>query len=92
MQWQIIEDGALRFRCWDEEFVVYNAFSGDTHILAAPAAELLLMLQGAPLETLSLARMLAEQWQCDVSPDFLGELEMMLSDMQVLSLVKRIRP
>jgi PqqD family protein of HPr-rel-A system len=90
MQWQIIDDGALQFRCWDEEFVVYNAFSGDTHILAAPAAELLLMLQGASLETQSLARLLAEKWQCELSPDFLDEVETMLSDMQALSLVKRI--
>jgi PqqD family protein of HPr-rel-A system len=90
MQWRIIDDGALRFRCWDEEFVVYNAFSGDTHILSAPAAELLLMLQGASQETQSLARLLADKWQCELSPDFLDEVETMLSDMQALSLVKRI--
>jgi PqqD family protein of HPr-rel-A system len=90
MQWRIIDVGALQFRYWDEEFVVYNAFSGDTHILAAQAAELLMLLQGASLETAALAQLLAEKWQCAVSPDFLDEVEMMLSDMQTLSLVKRI--
>jgi PqqD family protein of HPr-rel-A system len=92
MQWQVIADQALQFRCWEEEYVVYNACSGDTHVLAAQAAELLMLLQRASLDTEAAARLLAEKWQCELTSDFLEELEMTLCDMHALSLVKRVLP
>lgn len=90
LQWRTIGDDALEFRRWDEEVIVYNALSGDTHLLAPSAAEILLTLQNETLDMLSLARLLAGKWQCDPTPDFLDELEMTLSDMHALSLVERV--
>lgn len=90
LQWRIIGDDALEFRRWDEEVIVYNALSGDTHLLDLSAAEILLTLRHETLDMLSLARLLAHKWQCDPTPDFLDELEMTLSDMHALSLVERV--
>jgi PqqD family protein of HPr-rel-A system len=90
LQWRIIDDDALEFRCWDEEeVVVYNALSGDTHLLDALAADILLTLRHEAQDMLSLAQLLARKWQCESTPEFLEELEMMLSDMHALSLIER---
>lgn len=89
MQWRIIGDSALQFRSWNDEFVVYNALSGDTHLLEESAAQILLALQRAPSDVLSLAQLLAATWQCEPNDDLLREIEMVLSDMHALSLVER---
>jgi len=91
MLWRVIGDDALQFRSWDGEFVVYNALSGDTHILEEAAAQLLLALQRAPADVLSLARLLADQWQCELNDEFLREIDMALTDMHALSLVERVQ-
>ena len=91
MLWQIICDGALQFRSWNGEFVVYHALSGDTHILEEASMQLLLELQQKPSDVLSLARQLAGKWQCELDDDLVQEIEMALTDMHALSLVERIQ-
>lgn len=88
MQWRLIDDNALQFRTWNEEFVVYNALSGDTHVLEVPAAEILLLLQQGPMDISSLVQGLADKWQCEPNQTFLNDLEMTLSEMHTLSLVE----
>lgn len=90
MQWRIIDDDALQLRSWDGEFVVYNALSGDLHILDEQAAQILQALQHKPSDVLSLAQRFAAEWQCEPSDDLLHEIEMTMSDMQALALVERI--
>ena len=90
MQWRIIDDDALQLRFWDGEFVVYNALSGDLHILDEQAAQVLQALQHKPSDVLSLAQLLAKEWQCEPSDDLLHEIEMTMSDMQALALVERV--
>jgi len=88
MLWRIIGDDVLRFRSWNDEFVVYHALSGDTHILEEANVQLLLELQRTPSDMLSLARQLASQWQCELDDDLVREIEMALTDMQALSLIE----
>jgi PqqD family protein of HPr-rel-A system len=88
MQWRLIDDNALQFRAWNGEFVVYNVLSGDTHVLEMPAAEILQLLQQGPMDPSSMARSLADKWQCEPDQTFLNELEMTLSEMRTLSLVE----
>jgi PqqD family protein of HPr-rel-A system len=88
MQWRTLRDNALRFQVWNEEFVVYNEVSGDTHVLEEAAARLLIEVQRAPSDVLSLAQRLADEWQCEVNDDFLHEIEMALANMHALCLVE----
>lgn len=88
MQWRLIDDNALQFQAWNEEFVVYNVLSGDTHVLEMPAAEILQLLERGPMDISSMAQGLARKWQCEPDQIFLNELEMMLSEMHALSLVE----
>lgn len=46
--WQLVPGQSLRHRGWEDEFVVYNDLSGDTHLLGADAMDLLRLLKGAP--------------------------------------------
>lgn len=46
--WQLVPCQSLRHRGWEDEFVVYNDLSGDTHLLGADAMDLLRLLKGAP--------------------------------------------
>ena len=88
LHWRIIDGGALQFRCWDDEWVVYNTLTGDAHLLEAATVEILLALQRNPSDMLSLARFLADSWQCEMNEDFLEEIDRTLSDMRALSLVE----
>lgn len=46
--WQLVPGQSLRHRGWDDEFVVYNDLSGDTHLLGADAMDLLRLLKAGP--------------------------------------------
>lgn len=47
-RWRLVPGQLLRARGWDDEFVVYNDLSGDTHLIDAAAMAVLLDLQAAP--------------------------------------------
>lgn len=46
--WRLAPGQTLRHRAWQGEYVLYNDISGDTHLLDADAAALLLALQHGP--------------------------------------------
>jgi PqqD family protein of HPr-rel-A system len=52
--WQLLPGQALRHRQWEDECVLYNDLTGDTHRLDAAALELLLALRAAPLSLSAL--------------------------------------
>jgi PqqD family protein of HPr-rel-A system len=54
--WRLASDRELLYRGWDDESVVYNHCSGDTHLLDGTAMRLLLALQTGPLPGPDLAR------------------------------------
>jgi PqqD family protein of HPr-rel-A system len=57
--WRLASGHALLHRGWDNEFLVYNHCSGDTHLLDSTAMRLLLALQTGPLPSAQLARALS---------------------------------
>jgi PqqD family protein of HPr-rel-A system len=47
LQWRIIRPDALIWRCWDGDYVIFNALSGMTHTLDVTAGAVFeLALQG----------------------------------------------
>lgn len=63
--WQVAPGQQLASWGWDDEFVLYNNLSGDTHLLDADSVELLTLLQGAPASIDALVAQLT----CSVAPD-----------------------
>jgi PqqD family protein of HPr-rel-A system len=90
MQWQTINCSILKAHCWNDEYVVYNPLSGDTHILDKHAADMLSALQSSSSDVLSLAHRLSGKWCCDIDAVLLEEIEAALFDMHALSLVEPI--
>ena len=65
--WRISAGQALRFRQFDDEAVLYNDLSGDTHLLGAEALHLLSVLQHGPAAQAALLASLADALGC--APD-----------------------
>jgi PqqD family protein of HPr-rel-A system len=89
MQWRVISDSALRFRFWDDEFVVYNSLSGDTHLLGLTAAQILLKLQQAPSTAIALTESLAPLLNAKMDDEFVFQIEHILADLDTLALIER---
>ena len=57
--WQVKPGQALRFRQFDDDFVLYNDLSGDTHLLGDGAVHVLGVLQHGAASEASLRASLA---------------------------------
>ena len=55
LRWQLIPGQQLLHRSWQDEFVLFNNLSGDTHLLGADAIGLLLDLRDSPVDSAELA-------------------------------------
>lgn len=63
--WCLRPGQTLQYRHWDDEYVLYNDLSGDTHLLGDAAIELLLVLQAGPASRQALAAVLEAQFDID---------------------------
>ncbi len=83
-------DRALHFRSWGDEFIVYNSLSGDTHLLGSVAAQILLRLQQAPSDFMSLAESLTSLLQTEMMGEQLEpQLVNILEDLNAIALIER---
>ena len=57
--WRLTSTEPVTLRGWDDEYILYDRASGDTHQLTWLAAELLLRLQAGPADEIMLARHVA---------------------------------
>jgi PqqD family protein of HPr-rel-A system len=81
--WKLTKGQALAYRSWDDEYVVYNDVSGDTHLLGADAMQLLLHLQKGPFDEFTLGRAL------QIKADEQEALTVTLVELSALSLIER---
>jgi PqqD family protein of HPr-rel-A system len=59
LSWQLSPGQRLDYRQWDQEAVLFNDLSGDTHLLGADALALLLAIQGGAADLDALRAALA---------------------------------
>lgn len=76
---------------WEDEVVVYDIQSGDTHLLGALAGTILGKLASSSevFDERTLIGEVAREWGVDPDDDFLNAARRVLSDLQTLSLVVR---
>lgn len=87
MRLTIPDASAVVWRRWDDELVVFNRVSGDTHLLSGPAGRILEMLLHAPHSIGDVKSTLASSGQ---QQDVLlsnGEIEQALGDLRRLGLL-----
>lgn len=89
MMWRVISGQALHFRTWEDEFIVYNSLSGDTHLLGPAAAHILSRLQEAPSDAATLAESLTPLLQANFDGELVPEIEHLLADLGSLELIER---
>lgn len=90
MKWQIISsDQALYFHSWDNECVVYNSLSGDTHLLNLTASQILLKLQQSPTEATTLAKLVPPTDQSESHAEHELQIEHLLAELNALNLIEK---
>lgn len=88
-KWRLISNQALHFRYWNDECVVYNSISGDTHLLDLAATQILLQLQQAPSNTANLAGSIAPLLRTEMNGEFSLQVDRILADLDTLALIER---
>jgi len=90
-KWQLADENAFLFRSWDDEFVVYNGATGDTHLLGLVAAQVMVKLQQTPTDAVSLAEWVAPLLQTEADDEFMFVIEQILIDFDSLGIIEHTR-
>lgn len=85
-KWRVIPGQALHHYVWDEQYVVFNTLSGDTHLLGAGSMQLLAALADVPSGTAALSARLQAELQLDEQE--IGEIPLMLDELYKLALIE----
>jgi PqqD family protein of HPr-rel-A system len=75
--WRIAPGQQLAAWGWDEEFVLYNNLSGDTHLFGGDAVAVLEYLQHTPATLDGLVTVFSE----DIDPDDAAALPQTMTDL-----------
>jgi PqqD family protein of HPr-rel-A system len=86
--WRITPGQTLRFRQFDDEFVLYNDLSGDTHLLSDLAMHMLSVLQHGPATRLALRDTLAAALGSADGLDVDAEADALLTGLSRLFLIQ----
>lgn len=74
-------------RTWQEETVVYNDLSGDTHLLGAPATTLLTLLRAGRASSAVLGAALCSAFALTPGEELDGDLDELLGQLRSFGLV-----
>ncbi|GGE86905.1 HPr-rel-A system PqqD family peptide chaperone [Massilia psychrophila] len=89
--WKVTTGQTLGHYGWDEEFVVYNSLSGDTHLLESFAMEILFLLQQrGPLSAAAVLDALGPLGDTGNDQPDIAELSVVLDQLQSLVLIDRV--
>ena len=61
MAWQLNAMASLNWRCWNDEWAVFDLSSGQTHQMDTLTAVTLMMLEAAPANLCGLASRVSEE-------------------------------
>ena len=77
----------LAWRVWDDEFLIYNTASGQTHHLNFLAGEALRSLEAEPGSASELVRRLAEQFEIAEDSPQLQMIDRLIQQFEELGLI-----
>ena len=89
-RWKVNSEFPLQWRSWDDEFVVYNSGSGDTHLLDPVAAEALQNLEREEASLGELTGRVGASVKTEPDSELCAYLEKLLSDFYKLGLIERV--
>jgi PqqD family protein of HPr-rel-A system len=86
--WRILEEGALHWEKWGEQYALYDALSGETHLLPEFSARLLQLLSVAPRTIDELGKALCENSGETCDHAFLEHVSQLLVQLQAAGLTE----
>jgi PqqD family protein of HPr-rel-A system len=88
--WRVSRGQLLDYREWDEQFVLYNNLSGDTHLLGPDAIEILLRLKDRGIGTDALVAALCSAWPDDDAQQLAHDVATLLHQLKGLHLIEQV--
>jgi len=76
----------------EDESVIYNDCSGETHLLSAIAVNLLQKLEQAPANLSSITTFIAQAWEFESEEELQKTVEDLLAELDALWLIEVYRP
>lgn len=92
MKWQLRAGQHLRTLAGDDESVLYNDHSGETHLLSAIAVGVLLQLRVGPQDVAAVSSRLAQDWEFESDAELSHMTSHLLSDLDGLGLIEPCIP
>ena len=88
--WKILEEGALHWERWGEQYALYDALSGETHLLPEFSARILQQLSVSPrtVDVLAYSLCGASDENCD--PAFTEQVSQLLEQLQAVGLTENV--
>jgi PqqD family protein of HPr-rel-A system len=87
IRWAVPSANLLAWRVWDDEFLVYNAASGQTHHLNLLAGEALRSLEAEAADVCELIRRLANQFEMAEESPPLRMINRLIHEFDELGLI-----
>lgn len=90
--WRLRAGQRLHIVDGEDESVVYNDCSGETHLLSAIAVSLLRRLEQEPADFSSLSAFIAEAWEFESDEALRKTVQDVLDELDALWLIEVSRP
>jgi PqqD family protein of HPr-rel-A system len=88
--WHIVPGQRLQYRQWEQEAVLFNDLSGDTHLLDPDALAVLLAVQGGAVDMAALRAALGAQEDDADDPGAVdAALQALLEQLVSISLIEQ---
>jgi PqqD family protein of HPr-rel-A system len=86
--WKIRHGSALLWRSWDDEFLVFDTVSGDTHLLDRVSGEALRSLESFPSSIAALSHRLGSTLELEPNQDLAGHIANLILRLKDLGLIE----
>lgn len=83
LSWHVLPGQRLQYRQWEQEAVLFNDLSGDTHLLDADALALLLAVRDGAADVAALRAALGAEDEAD------DVLQALLEQLAAISLIEQ---
>ena len=89
--WKILEADALHWEKWGEQYALYDALSGETHLLPEFSVRVLQQLSVLPRTADELARVLCDDSGETCEQTFVEHVSQLLAQLQAAGLTEEVR-
>ncbi len=89
--WRSVAFSSLHIEEWNEEFTVFQPYSGKTHFLNAAGMQIVSKLDQSPASVDEICKVLAEQFQLILNQDYSQQILKTLHRFEELGLIEKVK-